>query len=175
LLRVLTVLFALCLLSLPSSLAYGRPLGQQHLAAAHPPLRLSLDPAKPLFKVGISGGFTGATMRASVYRDGRVVIIRNGVGNSGTPTESRVPLSVGAVTAVLATAQRRHVLAIPRAAQDAVFGADIPVLSFTLWTNRGQFSVHAMGGEGSHAPGTRAFFPIWNLLYALAGYPPQIH
>jgi hypothetical protein len=40
--------------------------------------------------------------------------------------------------------------------------------------HRGQRSVHAMGGETSHAAGSQAFFPIWSLLYAIAGYPPQI-
>jgi hypothetical protein len=173
-LRASTVFCWLCLLLLPSSVAFGRPLGQHALAAARPPLRLSIDPAKPLFVVGISGGFTGATMRASVYRDGRVVTVRTGAGGSGVPAETHVPLSVGAVAAVLGAAQRSHVFAIPRAAQDAIFGADIPVLSFRISTSRGQRAVHAMGGENSHASGTMAFFPIWSLLYALAGYPTQL-
>jgi hypothetical protein len=34
-------------------------------------LRLANDPSKPLFAVGISGGFTGAQMVALVYGDGR--------------------------------------------------------------------------------------------------------
>jgi len=78
------------------------------------------------------------------------------------------------VVAVFKAAQRSHVFAIPRAVQDAVFGADIPVLSFSISTTRGQRSVQAMGGETSHAAGSQAFFPIWSLLYAIAGYPPQI-
>ena len=168
------ICFSLLLLTLPA-ITSAQADGSRPLATSHPlPLSLASDPSRPLFKVGISGGFTGAHMLASVYRDGRVLTVRRGVGNSGAPLETRVPLSVSAVVAVFKAAQRSHVFAIPRAVQDAVFGADIPVLSFSISTTRGQRSVHAMGGETSHAAGSQAFFPIWSLLYAIAGYPPQI-
>ena len=113
-------------------------------------------------------------MIASVYRDGRVVTVRQGAGRSGTPVETRVPLSVIAVQKVLGWAVSSHVFSIPRSVQDAVFGADIPVLSLSIATNSGVRRVHVMGGEFSHPPGSAAFFPLWSLLDALAGYPPQV-
>jgi hypothetical protein len=113
-------------------------------------------------------------MVASVFGDGRVVTVRQGGGRSGAPQESRVPLSRGAVKAVLDLAVRRHVFDIPRSSQDAVFGADVPVLSFRISTTSGVRRVHAMGSEGNHAPGTGSFFPVWALLYALARYPSQV-
>jgi hypothetical protein len=113
-------------------------------------------------------------MVASVYRDGRVVTVRRGAGRSGTPVETRVPLSRDAVQIVLGAAVRNHIFTIPRSVQDAVFGADIPVLSFRFVTTSGARCVHVMGGESSHPAGSQAFFPIWSLLYALAGYSPQV-
>jgi hypothetical protein len=92
--------------------------------SSHPlAVRPADDPSKPLITVDIRGGFTGAQMVASVYRDGRVVTVRH-AGRSSTRVETRVPLSHGAVQTVLAAAVRSHVFAIPRSVQDAVFGAD---------------------------------------------------
>jgi hypothetical protein len=173
--RSCALLLALWLLTLTPALSSAQSLDSRRLAKPHPlALRLEQDPSKPLFAVGISGGFTGAQMLASVYRNGRVLTIRRGAGNSSVPAETRVSLSLSAVAAVLTAAQRSHVFAIPRSVQDAVFGADIPVLSLRIATTRGQRSVHAMGGETTHAAGSQTFFPIWSLLYAIAGYPPQI-
>ena len=89
--------------------------------------------------------------------------------------ETHVPLYRSSVAAAVAEASRARVFSIPRSIQDKVFGADIPVLSFTIYTGGGARSVHAMGGESNHVPGTAAFFRVWGLLYALAGYPPQVH
>jgi hypothetical protein len=156
-------------------IAGARSLDSRRVAASHPhALRLTSDPSKPLFTVGIRGGFTGAQMVASVYGDGRVLTVRRGTGASPTTVETHVPLSRGAVQTVLAAAVRSHVFAIPRSVQDAAFGADIPVLSFRIVTTRGARSVHVMGTEGSHPADSQAFFPIWSLLHAIAGYPPQI-
>lgn len=137
-------------------------------------LRAASDPSKPLFTVGISGGFTGARMRAQVYVTGEVRTLREGANSPKTVAETRVPLSRGAVQAVLDAAARTRVFTISRSVQDRTFGADIPVLSFAVATNSGVRSVHIMGTEGSHPAGSGAFFPIWGLLYALAGYPSQI-
>jgi hypothetical protein len=157
------------------ALAAGQSLPSLRVENSHAlALRMTDDPAKPLFVVGIQGGFTGVQMVASVYRDGRVVTLRRGAGRSSTPVETRVPLSRNAVQVVLGAAVRGHVFAIPRSVQDAVFGADIPVLSFRFVTTSGARSVHVMGGESSHPAGSQAFFPIWSLLYAIAGYPPQV-
>jgi hypothetical protein len=166
---------SLLLLTLAPARAAGASLSARHLESPHSlALRLANDPSKPLFAVGIKGGFIGIQMMASVYGDGRVFTVRKGAGRSNTPLETHVPLSRKAVQVVLKAAVRGHVFAIPRTVQDAVFGADIPILSFRIMTNRGIRSVHVMGGESSHPPGSQAFFPIWNLLYALAGYPTQI-
>ena len=136
--RSCALLFPFLLLTLAPTLASAQSLDSRRLASSHAlTLRLAQDPSKPLFTVGISGGFTGAHMLAAVYRDGRVLTVRRGVGNSGAPLETRVPLSVSAVVAVFKAAQRSHVFAIPRAVQDAVFGADIPVLSFSISTTGG--------------------------------------
>jgi hypothetical protein len=137
-------------------------------------LRLTNDPTMPLFTVGISGGFTAAEMLASVYGDGRVLTVHQGTGGSPRTVETNVPLSRSAVQTVLNAAVRSHVFSIPRSVQDATFGADIAVLSFRIATNHGVRSVHVMGTEGSHPARSQAFFPIWNLLYAIAGYPPHI-
>jgi hypothetical protein len=155
--------------------ANARPLDSHRVESSHShSLRLTNDATKPLFTVGISGGFTGAEMIASVYGNGRVLAVHQGTSGAPRTVETHVPLSRGAVQAVLNLAVRNHVFAIPRSVQDAVFGADIPVLSFRIATNRGGRSVHVMGTEGSHPAGSQAFFPVWNLLYAIAGYPPHI-
>ena len=168
------VLLSLWLFALSPAVVAAQLLPSPRVENSHPALRLTDDPAKPLFVVGIQGGFTGVQMVASVYRDGRVVTVRRGAGRSGTPVETRIPLNPKAVQIVLQAAVRNHVFAIPRSVQDAVFGADIPVLSLRFVTRSGARSVHVMGGESSHPAGSQAFFPIWSLLYALAGYPPQI-
>jgi hypothetical protein len=156
-------------------MAGAQSLDSQRVATSHShALRLTTDPTKPLFTVGISGGFTGAEMLASVYGDGRVLAVHQGTGGAPRTVETNVPLSRGAVQAVLNLAVRSHVFAIPRSVQDAVFGADIPLLSFRITSNRGARSVHVMGTEGSHPAGSQVFFPVWNLLYAIAGYPPHI-
>jgi hypothetical protein len=174
--RWCAVLLSVWLLALAPAVAAGRSLNSYRVESTHPPaLRLADDPSKPLFTVGISGGFTGVQMVASAYRDGHVLTVRLGLGRSSAPAETRVPLSRGAVQVVLEAAVRSHVFAIPRSVQDAVSGADVPVLSFRIATTRGVLGVHVMGGEGSHPAGSGAFFPIWSLLYAVAGYPPQIH
>jgi hypothetical protein len=131
------------------------------------------SPAAHLFDVGIAGGFTGAAMTASVYADGTVVVVRQGAGSPPRETVS-VPLDRSAVKAAIGLARTRHVFALPRSAQDAIIGADIPVRSLTVYTGRGVQTVHAMGSSSGHARGTKAFFTSWSLFYALAGYPPQI-
>jgi hypothetical protein len=152
----LVALFALLAATLvPATTSYAAP------AAAH------------LFDVGIAGGFTGASMTASVYADGTVVVVRRGVGSPPRETLS-LPLDPSAVKASIGVARRHHVFALPRSVQDAVIGADIPVRSLTVYTSHGVQTVHAMGSPGGHAPGTKAFFTSWSLFYALAGYPPQI-
>jgi hypothetical protein len=130
--------------------------------------------ATRLFAVGISGGFTGAVMTATAYSDGSVVIHREEAGRTARDERRFVPLSSGAVKAATAVAVRRQVFAIPHAAQDAVFGADVPVLSLTVYSANGVRSVHAMGSERNHVAGTGRFFPVWRLFYALAGYPGQV-
>jgi hypothetical protein len=137
-------------------------------------LRLSSDPSKPLFSVGIQGGFIGAVMTATVYGDGRVQTVRQGAGRPVRSAVVTVPLSRSALKKVVQLAQRTRVFALPKSLQDQQFGADIPVLSLRLYTTSGIKSVHATGGENSHVKGTEAFFPIWGLLYALAGYPSQL-
>jgi hypothetical protein len=167
------VLLSTCLLMLAPTVAAGS--FAHRVAGTHPlALRLADDPSKPVFTVGISGGFTGVQMVASADRDGRVLTVRLGLGRSSAPVETRVPLSLGAVQVVLGQATRSHVFAVPRSVQDAVFGADVPVLTFRIATTRGVRSVHVMGGERNHPAGSQAFFPIWSLLYAIAGYPPQV-
>src|ERR1700736_3089578 len=118
--------------------AGSESLDSNRVAISHShALRLAGDPSKPLFAVGISGGFTGAEMVASVYLAGRVLTVHQGTGGSPTTVETRVPLSRGAVQTVLEAAVRGHVFAIPRGVQNAVFGADVPVLSFRIATTRG--------------------------------------
>jgi hypothetical protein len=173
--RWCAVSLSLLLLALVPASAAGASLRALHAENSHSlALRLANDPSKPVFAVGIQGGFTGVQMIALVYGDGRVLTVRKGAGRSNAPLETHVPLSRKAVQVVLQAAVRRHVFAIPHSVQDAVFGADIPILSFRFVTNRGIRSVHVMGGESSHPPGSQTFFPIWSLLYALAGYPPQV-
>jgi hypothetical protein len=173
--RWYAVVLSLWLFTLLPGVAHGQSPASHRGERSHPlALRVTDDPATPLFAVGIRGGFTGVQMVASVYGDGRVVTIRRGAGQAPTPVETRVPLSRGAVQVVLGAAVRSQVFAIPRSVQDAVFGADVPVLSFRMATTRGVLRVHVMGGERSHPAGSQAFFPIWSLLYALAGYPPQV-
>ncbi len=127
----------------------------------------------PLFTVGIEGGFTGTIMHASVYPDGTVIIERQGGGRPARESHATVPLNRGAVTAAVRLAQHRQVFSLSKTAQDATFGADIPIVSLTVHTSRGDRSVHAMGTERSHAPGTGRLFPVWGIFYALAGYPTQ--
>jgi hypothetical protein len=135
--------------------------------------RHALASPPPLFTLGIAGGIAGATMTATVYGDGTVVIDRTGAGS--TPhTTLTVPVETAAVKAAVALARARGVFAIPHKAQDAVIGADIPVRSLTVYTAHGTQSVHAMGGPSTHAPRTAGFFAVWGLFYALAGYPAQI-
>jgi hypothetical protein len=172
--RWFAVLLSMSLVTIAPALAAGSHDSHHAAKTHHLALRLADDPSKPLFTVGISGGFTGVQMVASAYRDGRVLTVRLGLGRSSAPVETRVPLSLGAVQAVLGAAMRSHVFAIPRSVQDAVFGADVPVLTFRIATTRGVRSVHVMGGERNHPAGSQAFFPIWSLLYAIAGYPPQV-
>lgn len=143
-------------------------------SAVQPHGRSHAPSSAPLFSVGIQGGFTGATMLATVYSDGRVSTVRQGAGRGKTVAETRVPLSLTAVTTVIQAARKSGALKIPKALQDRTFGADIPVLSFRLHTGRGVQAVHAMGSETDHVPGTEPFFPIWGLLYAIAGYPGQL-
>ena len=171
--RWYAMVLLLWLFILAPAVAAGQSVPSHRVKNPHA-LHLTDDPAKPLFVVGIKGGFTGIQMVASVYRDGRVVTVRRGAGQSNAPVETRVPLSRDAVQIVLGAAVRSHVFAIPRNVQDAVFGADIPVLSLRFVTTSGARSVHVMGGESSHPAGSQAFFPTWSLLYALAGYPPQV-
>jgi hypothetical protein len=144
------------------------------LACSLATTQASAQTAKPLFAIGIQGGFTGAVMRATVFDNGAVSIDRSGAGRAPSTEHVTVPLSAGAVRAAVQLASRRHIFAIPRAAQNAVFGADIPVLSLTVYTSRGVHRVRAMGSETNHAPGTQRFFPMWTLFDALAGYPRQI-
>lgn len=143
------------------------------LAASYPP-PAAAQSATPLFAVGIDGGFTGALMRATVYRDGTVAIVRSGAGRPERRESRTVPLSVAAVRAAVRLARQRHVFAIPLSAQNATIGADIPVLSLTVYGTAGALSVHAMGLDRSHPAGTGKFFPIWGIFYALAGYPSQV-
>jgi hypothetical protein len=173
--RWCTVLLLLWLFTPAPVVGGGQSLPSRHVESSYSlALRLTDNPAQPLFVVGITGGFTGIQMVASVYRDGRVVTVRRGAGRSNAPVETHVPLSRNAVQVVLGAAVRSHVFAIPRSVQDAVFGADIPVLFFRVATTTGVRRVHVMGGESSHPAGSQAFFPIWSLLYAIAGYPPQV-
>src|SRR5579884_2885894 len=109
--------------------------------------------ARRLFAVGISGGFTGAVMTATAYSDGTIVIQRSGAGQAPRDERRSVPLTAGAVKAASDLAGRRHIFAIPKAAQDGVFGADIPVLSLTIYGAAGAKSAHAMGSEANHVPG----------------------
>ena len=111
-------------------------------------------------------------MRADVYVDGRVTIERRGVGHPGT-VETHVLVSRRAVQIILTVAEQHGVFRIPTSVQNGQFGADIPVLSLSMFTTHGERSVHATGTETHHVAGVGAFFPIWSLLYAVAGYPPQ--
>ena len=127
-----------------------------------------------LFAVGIEGGFTGSTMTATVYPGGRIEIEREGAGRGPHTTVKNVPLSGSAVKTVLQIARSNNVYAIPKSVQNATFGADIPVRFITVPTKNGEQRVQAMGSENNHVDGADAFFPVWGLLYALAGYPSQL-
>jgi hypothetical protein len=113
--RWFAVLLSMSLVTIAPALAAGSHDSHHAAKTHHLALRLADDPSKPLFTVGISGGFTGVQMVASAYRDGRVLTVRLGLGRSSAPVETRVPLSLGAVQAVLGAAMRSHVFAIPPA------------------------------------------------------------
>jgi hypothetical protein len=128
----------------------------------------------PLFSVGIQGGFTGIIMDASVYADGRVTVTRQGGGRSTRTAETTVPLSVSAVKLAVKAARTTGVFSIPKSVQNATFGADVPVRVLRILDGTRIRTVRAMGSEVNHVRGAGSLFPVWGLLYALAGYPAQV-
>jgi hypothetical protein len=168
------VLILVILVALPAIVNAKMVVAAPLPGRASTAINLPVDPSKPLYDVGISGGFTGASMVATVYGNGQVRIVRRRGAGERQETIGSVPLVRSGVLAVARLAERNGALAIPKATQDRPYGADIPVLSFRLYTTGGVKSAHVMGVAGSHLPGTGAFFPIWALLHALAGYPSQL-
>lgn len=143
-------------------------------ALATIPISTAQASPQPLFTIGIQGGFTGVIMRASVHADGSVLIQRKGGGRALHETRTSVPLTRSAVTTAVQLAERQHVFTLPKTLQNATFGADVPVVSLTVYTARGVKEVHATGTGNSHVRGTEKFFSIWGIFYALAGYPSQV-
>jgi hypothetical protein len=152
-------------------LAIAVPIGTAFAANVHG--RVHAPAASPLFSVGLAGGITGTSMHATVYADGTVSVTRQGASQHPS-AQYTVPLTVSSVRQVTHLARLTRVFAIPKDVQNKSFGSDIPIRSFTIYTASGQRTVKAYGSEGSHVQGTAAFFPVWGLLHALAGYPPQL-
>lgn len=81
--RTIPVRATLCLAVVAVAVPLGSALATSS-ANSHP-VRSS---GPPLFAVGIAGGFTGVSMKATVYADGSVTVVRVGGGEARTALPS---------------------------------------------------------------------------------------